>query len=158
MTCIVEKENVDGRDVKLSIPGRAAGCADLTLFWKLVHNDVTLCTRDRDCEWTPHVQKWHRHPLCHRPGACCGVRTQSSIWVVAKPATAGAFLVQMIILKTNKKKRVGPRICWCVRVSASSGGRLAVRDGANFCTARVQGLPSGLSSVYWMWSHFLCQS
>lgn len=45
----------------------------------------------------------------------------------------------MIILKTNNKKRVGPRICWGVRVSAFSGGRLTVRDGANLCTARVQG-------------------
>lgn len=133
--------------MKLSIPGRAAGCADLTVFWKLVHNGVTLCTRGRECEWTPRVQKWPCHPLRHRPGACCGLRTQSSIRVMAKPTTTGAFLVQMIILKTNKKT-VGPRICWCVRLSASSGGRLTVRDGINFCTARVQGLPSGLSSVY----------
>lgn len=58
---------------------------------------------------------------------------------MAKPTRTGAFLVQMIILKTNNKKRVGPRICWGVRVSAFSGGRLTVRDGANLCTARVQG-------------------
>lgn len=99
--------------MKLSIPGRAAGCADLTLFWRLAHNGVTLCTRDRECEWTPRVQKWPCHPLRHRPGVCCGLRTQSSIRVMVKPTTTGAFLVQMIILKTNKKT-VGPRICWCV--------------------------------------------